>query len=321
MPPLYQGWRELKAEVRPGRDQATPWLDRLLGAGSTRVVGQAAGAALGAMRRARSEPPPRRPAPQPWRPQRLQAVGAGEGALPRGRKGLIRGLLLAVGLLWGVLSLRPWAGAPGLASDLGALFRPAAPREAAKPKAKPGQQEPAAEAAKAQTEAEAAAVASAQAKALAALPLVPAKGKPLALWQDSEGAWYTADAQGLLAPGQAPGHRDSLGLVVLKGVAARNEPQGQGRRMRLDLPPGALKDLLPLAPGVSSEVQALWLDDPAQPVLVTHDGTRCLLAAEGWALQQERLALVLADLAARGRQAAQIDLRYEDSAVVRPAGR
>jgi len=72
---------------------------------------------------------------------------------------------------------------------------------------------------------------------------------------------------------------------------------------------------------VASEVRAVDLSDPADPVLLTHEGVRCLLGGEAWPQREKRLALVLADLAARKRRAGLIDLRYDDTAVVRPAGR
>ncbi|HXC62841.1 MAG TPA: hypothetical protein VNZ67_00720, partial [bacterium] len=59
------------------------------------------------------------------------------------------------------------------------------------------------------------------------------------------------------------------------------------------------------------------LSDPLQPVLLTHDGTRCLLGDAQWKEREQHLAMVLADLAARRRRAASIDLSYDDTAVVR----
>ena len=156
---------------------------------------------------------------------------------------------------------------------------------------------------------------------LAALPVDPAGGTALALWQDGAGHWWQVNGSAELRPCNGPADRDSLGLPEIRGVAAGAEEHGQGKRLSLKLPEGLLKTLLPLEPSVASEVRALLLDDPSVPALLTHDGTRCLLDATDWERCQRHLGLVLADLAAKKRRAALIDLRYEDTAVVRPAGR
>jgi hypothetical protein len=284
-------------------------LDRFLGQGSAQTLGRAVGGALAAARRpaaAAPKPDLLRRAQPGFRARHLQAVGAGEGAHGRGRKGVIRGLLLLLGLAWAAFMLKPWQAAGELRVDLAALFK--RPPAASAPQAS--------SAGKAQAQRD-----QAEAAHLEGLPIIPGRGEALALWQGPSGRWYRVDAHGLLSPGEAPGQRGSLGLVQLRGIQAASEPHGQGRRLRLRLPSGLLKELLPLKAGVSSEAQALLLDDPAEPVILTHDGARSLLSRQGWERQQERLALVLADLAARKRRAELIDLRYDDSAVVRPAGR
>lgn len=300
-------WRELQASTR--NEAQGNFLDRLLGEGSTQVLGRAVGTAIGSLRRGATKAEAARPALLQSRraplmqSKRMEAVGSGEAPLPRGRKGVIRGFLMVLGLLWAVAMLKPWQRAGELNMDLAALFSAPDPAADAKRALEKRRRE------------------SLEAARLAALPLIPASGEPLGLWQDGRGQWYSVDANGGLAPGEAPGRRASLGLVQLRGVAALSEPKGQGRSLRLDLPEGLLKDLLPLQPGVASEAQALLLSDKGEPVILTHDGARCLLSLEGWEKQQARLALVLADLAARRRRASLIDLRYDDSAVVRPAGR
>lgn len=299
-------WRSLQARTQGGRSQAT-LLDRLLGEGSSHTLGRAVGTALAAARRPAQAAPRRATPMEDYRTRHMQAVGAGEEALPRGRKGVIRGLALALGLAWVAFLLKPWQHRGELHLDVAALFRSPAPAVAAQEAAEKAVE-------KRQSDA-------ADAAHLAELPLIAGGGRPLGLWQDGRGRWFTVDDDGLLSPGSAPGTRASLGLVQLRDVSAASEAHGQGRRLRLTLPDGMLKDLLPLLPAVSSEAQSISLSDVAEPVILTHDGTRCLLSRQGWAQQQERLAMVLADLAAKKRRAAQIDLRYEDSAVVRPAGR
>jgi cell division septal protein FtsQ len=156
---------------------------------------------------------------------------------------------------------------------------------------------------------------------LSALPVDPAGGTALALWQDGAGRWWQVNGKAELRPCEGPAAKESLGLPELRGVSAAAQEHGQGKRLALRLPAGLLKTLLPLEPSVASEVRAVLLDDPAQPALLTHDGTRCLLDLGDWERRQRRLGLVLADLAAKKRRASLIDLRYEDTAVVRPAGR
>jgi hypothetical protein len=298
-----QAWRTVEARVKDQDAPQAPWMDRLLGSGSTHTLGKAAGQALAGLR-SRREEAPRAAAPrEAWKPQRMQAVGAGESPVPHGRKGMIRGVLVAGGLAWAVLALRPWQRAGELKVDVSALF--SRPPTSAAPAAPDSQADAAAVAAVAESQADA--------RRLAALPVVAGTGKPLALWQDGSGRWYKVDGDGVLAPTVSAWAKDCLGLPELRGLAARSEAHGGGRRLRLDLPAG----LLPLDQAVASETRAVLLSDPLQPVLLTHDGTRCLLGDGAWKEREQHLAMVLADLAARRRRAASIDLSYEDTAVVR----
>jgi hypothetical protein len=233
----------------------------------------------------------------------MQAIGAGESHLPRGRKGLGRALLIAGGLAWAALALRPWQKAGALRADWSALF------------SVPAQETPD------QKDARDAAQKAKDAAALNALPLQAATGRPVGLWRDGAGRWWRVASDGALAPCDAPLAAENLGLPEIRGVAARAEAAGGGRRMVLDLPNGRLGELLPLDPDVGSEVSAVQLEDPSQPVLLTHDGVRCLMGDGDWEDRQRRLALVLADLAARRRRVGEIDLRYDSTAVVRPLGR
>ena len=302
--PAAQAWRRLEARTQPS--SSSPFLDRLLGQGSTQVLGKAVGQAL-------SRAPKPRPADAPlslrpareaaMQPKRMQAVGAGEGPLPRGRKGVLRSLLVLLALAWVVVALRPWQRAAELRMDFSAMFT-----------AHDGEAE-------AKRAAEAHRAAAAESARLAALPLVAGGGKPLGLWQDGAGRWYKVDAAGILALGGGPALRDCLGLPELRGVPALSEEHRGARRLRLELAAGRVGELLPLDSAVASEIRAVDLQDPANPVLLTHEGVRCLLGGEAWEQRQKRLALVLADLAARKRRIGTIDLRYEDTAVVRPAGR
>jgi hypothetical protein len=310
-PAQAQAWRTVEARVRDRDEPRAPWMDRLLGSGSTHTLGKAAGQALAGWR-SRQEEAPRAAAPrEAWKPQRMQAVGAGESPVPHGRKGMIRGLMLAGGLAWAVLALRPWQRAEGLRMDVSALFDRPGAAAGAPAQAAGGLDAKAAEAAGDRSAA--AADAQAAAHKLAALPVVAGTGQPLALWQDGSGRWYKVDSGGVLAPTAGAWGRDCLGLPELRGLAARSEAHGEGRRLKVDLPSG----LLPLDQAVASETRAVILSDPLQPVLLTHDGTRCLLGEGPWTEREQHLAMVLADLAARRRRAASIDLSYDDTAVVR----
>jgi hypothetical protein len=310
-PAQAQAWRRVEARVAEQDEPRAPWMDRLLGSGSTHTLGKAAGQALAGLRSRRDGAPAREARPrETWKPQRMQAVGAGESPVPHGRKGVIRGFLVAGGLAWAVLALRPWQRAGELKVDVSALFnRPAAAAGAAGQAKDP--QDTGAEAE--QAAGAAAAQAQAEARRLAALPLVAGTGRPLALWQDGSGRWYKVDADGVLAPTASAWAKDCLGLPELRGLAARSEAHGEGRRLKVELPAG----LLPLDGAVASETRAVVLSDPLQPVLLTHDGTRCLLGDGPWKEREAHLAMVLADLAARRRRAASIDLSYDDTAVVR----
>jgi hypothetical protein len=238
-----------------------------------------------------------------WRTMKVEAVGSGQTAVPRGKKGVGRALLAMLFLVYVLLRWQPWTQAGRLVQEMKPLFAAQTPAE------------------KAKVDLEQHKADIAGAARLAALPVDPAGGKALALWQDGLGRWWAVNGQGQLRSSTGPAAKDSLGLPELRGCRVQASEHGQAKRLALALPDGLLKDLLPLQASVASEVRALLLDDPAEPELLTHDGTRCLLSADGWQRRQQRLGLVLSDLAAKKRRAALIDLRYEDSAVVRPAGR
>jgi hypothetical protein len=315
--PLERRWKELHLE-RPGTGSGAGFLDRLLGQGSQAKVSQALAPSRRSTREEAEAPP--------WRRARVEAVGSGQRALPAGKKGLGRAAIVVLALAWGLVRLHPAArleGAlnafhrdapppPAAASsawgqDLASLFRPSSDEERAQEEAKQAAQDKAKEAQ--------------EQLHLAALPVDPAGGAALALWQDAAGKWWQVNGKAELRPCGGPADKESLGLPELRGVCAQAAEHGQGKRLSLKLPEGLLRTLLPLEPSVASEVRALLLEDPSQPALLTHDGTRCLLDPSDWERRQRRLGLVLADLAAKKRRAALIDLRFEDTAVVRPAGR
>lgn len=313
-------WKTLRHEVRSSNAQPG-FLDKMLGQGS-----QAKLQSTFAQPARPAAPAPK--APQ-WTKAKLEAVGSAPSGVPTGKKGVGRALLAVMVLGFGLVRLHPWtrakeevallrrpAPAPvaasshddsGWAKDFASLFHATSDTEKAREEAQKALTE------RLQDQKEMARV--------AALPVDAAGGAALALWQDGSGRWWQVNAKAELRPCSGPGAKDSLGLPELRGVAAEAEEHAGGKRLSLKLPKGLLKDLLPLEPSVASEVRAIQLDDPTQPALLTHDGTRCLLDASDWERRQRRLGLVLADLAAKKRRASVIDLRYEDTAVVRPAGR
>lgn len=281
---------------------AVPFLDGLLGRGSVESLKRAFAHGGSGVRRpvavARPKSPPSPAAPR--REARMQVVGASDDHLPRGRKGLGRAVLVVLGLASAVTALRPWQKEGLMKADWTALFE--IPAQA-------GVDRPRQQARIQSTE---------DAAKLAALPLQMASGRPLGLWRDGSGRWWTVDADAALAPCADPLGTENLGLPEISGVSAHAEAYRGGRRLLLNLPPGRLGELLPLRTSVASEVRAVVLADPAQPVLITFNGTRCLMGGGDWTQCQRRLALVLADLAARHRGASQVDLRFEGTAVVRP---
>jgi len=200
-------------------------------------------------------------------------------------------------------ALRPWQKAGVLKADWSALFRvpDAAGASGADQQSAAAAKEAAEDAAK-----------------LEALPFQAGTGTPLGLWRDSAGRWWRVDGDCALAPCAHPEAAENLGLPEIRGAAAFPEEYRGGRRLLLKLPPGRLAELLPLQADMASEVQAIDVQDPAQPVLLTLDGVRCLMGDTDWNGRQKHLALVLADLAVRRRRAVQVDLRFEGTAVVRP---
>lgn len=306
-------WKSYNVELRPKASRPS-FFDNMLGQGSQAKVK----AAL------RSQPAPAVPAAA-WAKPKMEVVGSAPSAVPAGKKGVGRSIL-ALGLLgFGLLHFRPWKQSPAEATPLRRVQAPTNGNEGGWAKdfaslfhASTDVEKAHEEALKASAEREAQ---QQEAAHLAALPVNAAGGEALALWQDGSGKWWQVNAKAELRPCSGPADKDSLGLPELRGVAADAEEHAGGKRLSLRLPHGLLKELLPLEPSVASEVRAILLDDPAQPALLTHDGTRCLLDATDWERRQRRLGLVLADLAAKKRRASLIDLRYEDTAVVRPAGR
>lgn len=308
LPAQPPAWKSLRAELRDGRRPAAPFMDRFLGAGSAQILRGTAVALFG------GPPKPRRQAPAPAAPTpgretrglsepRMQVVGGGESGLPHGRRGLGRAFLAVLALSGTMAALRPWQRAGVLKADWSALFRvPDAPG------ASGADQQSAADAKQAAEDA----------AKLAALPFQAGTGTPLGLWRDSAGRWWRVDGECALAPCAHPEAAENLGLPEIRGAAAHAEEYRGGRRLLLDLPPGRLAELLPLQADMASEVQAIDVQDPTQPVLLTLDGVRCLMGDTDWSGRQKHLALVLADLAVRRRRAAQVDLRFEGTAVVRP---
>jgi hypothetical protein len=217
------------------------------------------------------------------------------------RKGLIR-LVLGLGLaLWGLQAARPAfkAAKTFLASRHGK----AEPRAESLPAAEKQM-----------------ALAPAPSPTPHGTPVARLKGRAAALVY-SGGRWYECDAGGRLQPSGGPEEKGHLGLPVLEGAGMAPAAEGSEWVWKLQADAADLDGLLPLNPQVAQEVDKVLLSEAGDPRLVTHDGTVASLGRGGLQDKEARLAAVLADLAPKKVKAWQIDMRYENSAVVRMASK
>jgi hypothetical protein len=233
---------------------------------------------------------------------RLQAVGSGEEALHK-PKGLIRTLSIGILGLWLCMHFHVFRALGDLKLPSLTLSTPEISQLKAKAEAAP--QAPAPEK---------------EAPAQPAGPLVQAKGKPVALWNGADGAWYFVNQAGQLEACSAEEASQRIDLPVLEGVAAKQEPLGSQRVLALDLNPGLLSQLLPLSQEIAPEVQGIWFEG-SDVNLRTAEGAEARLGSEDFKSKEARLAAVLADLAARKQRPALVDLRFKDTAVVKLASR
>jgi hypothetical protein len=290
-------WQTLHAHA-PRGSQPAGFLDRMLGRGAQASLARP-------MAR-----PMARPAAQNARP-RLEMHGS-QAPQPVRHKGVLR-VALALGLLaWTLAAFKPWHHV----ADLAAGLRSMRGHDSA-PKVKhPAAVDP----------------------LLALLPTaVPSPvqtvgptpaGTPVALLREAaaalvkagDGRWYAVDRLGYAAPSLGPDQPSTLGLPFLTG--ARVQAAAESGQWRLKVSGAeALASILPLRQQLATEVESIDLSNPADPVLRIVDGASVRLGPGDSFARQAWLAAVLADLAAKGKHASQIDLRFRGQAVVRLAAR
>jgi hypothetical protein len=230
--------------------------------------------------------------------QRLRAVGSGQER-PSQPKGYLRMGLAGI-VLWVLgVNTRPWEA-------LDFVFKPG-PAKAARQKAPKA--EPKAEARVEAKKAEP-----------GPLPLADAGGEPVALWLAEGGQWHSVNAEGGLSRISAIEAQAQLGLPRLAGAPAAYLEKGKHRILALGLDPAQLQELLPLRSDLAAELDYIELQGRKVRLRI-HGGIAAELGEDGFRAKQDRLAAVLADLRAKKKRAVNVDLRFENSAVVRLASR
>jgi ferric-dicitrate binding protein FerR (iron transport regulator) len=151
-------------------------------------------------------------------------------------------------------------------------------------------------------------------------PVARLKGDAVALCS-SAGKWYEVDSQGRVMPSGGPEEKAHIGMPLISAGGVQPVAENGAWIMKLGASAADLEGLFPLQAAISTEVATLLLDEPGNVRILTHDGTMAWLGQGHLQEKEARLAAVLADLAPRGKKSWQIDLRYEDSAVVRVASR
>jgi hypothetical protein len=156
-------------------------------------------------------------------------------------------------------------------------------------------------------------------------PVVDAKGRAMALWRHENGLWYLVNAAGQLRKATDLEAAARIDLPQVAGVKAKAVQTGSARNaarmLVLDLQPGLLSQLLPLSFEIAPEIGWVSFAAGGEVSLRTQGGATVLLGTDNFREKEARLSAVLADLAARHKRAAGVDLRFKDSAVVRLASR
>jgi hypothetical protein len=310
---MDQGWRSQRLEraseaplmrrkeVRIRGSEGPSWFDGMLGEGSSKTLGEAA-RGFGRQRRQASE------SPKPRATKRIQATNAkpeGELAKP---KGVLRLAALVLALAVAGYHFRPWKALSGFH-----WIELKAPKETQNQ----AENENLAEAT---PEVTPEAIPTAAAEDLSKLPLGNAAGAALALWQSSSGQWYGVNAHGELSGLPTADAVAKLNLPQISGPKLLDEERNGQRVLRLDLDAGQLKELLPLSDELVAAVDRIVVDG-RDFSLRLNSGALADLGEDGFQGKEVHLGSVLADLAARNKEAAAVDLRYDNSAVVRLASR
>ncbi len=297
---LYQGLN------RPRSDEAADWKVKRHGASAEkpsfldRMLGQGSRDAL----RSSADRSTSSPKAAPLVTRRFQTVGGtADAPARRGQKGLIRAGLLLAFAGWGLAAIQPRERLAPLLSELAQLLRSPQPKTT---KAQVQPEKPALEA------------------ALSPTPEPDWEnfdGTAMALWQDNAGAWWQVSQAGGMLATQGPREKGNLGLPMVVGAALRTRPRKDGFERMLVFDTALSVKALPLLGELRSEVRAVSLRAGEGLILYMHDGTRAELGVDDLTRRQRRLARVLADLNAKRRRATLVDLRYQDTAVVRMAAR
>lgn len=276
------------------RARSAPWLDRLLGTGSSKVLNQSR-----ASRPAPVKPRVSRPA--------VEMVGKPGQSLSPARKGMIR-LMVGLGLLaWAGFALRPVVKTAWTKFSAHKKVRGKAALQAAKPALQAAEKDATLEAALVQPTPE-------------GTPVARLKSGPMALCS-AGGRWYEVDAEGRVSPSGGPEEKTHIGMPLISAGGIQQVVEKGVWVMKLNAAAEDLEGLFPLQPMLATEVAAIMLNEGGNVRVLTHDGSVAWLGQGHLQEKEARLAAVLADLAPKGRKAWQIDLRYEDSAVVRVASR
>ena len=298
---ISQGWKSQKHSEAPAPLQVKrvntqaarggSWMDSMLGEGSSRTV-------AGAVGRFRRQAEAAEPSPAPQKAvMRMQALGSGNSPAPAKPKGYLRLVLVLLALAAGMAHFRPWQALSGLRLPKLVQVSGEAPETA-----------------------QAAQVAVIAKPAEAKLPLVDAGGAPVALWRSESGQWYGVNSNACLSRMSDSDAASKLELPRLEAPGLGYQEKHGGRVAVLNVETAQLAELLPLRGDLAAEIDTVRVQG-RDIKLVAHGGAVIDLGESDFKRKQAKLAAVLADLGARKKRAGSVDLRYDNTAVVRLAAR
>ena len=286
---ISQGWRNQKRSEEPAPLQIKRVNTRNSSSGGAwldAMLGQGSsrtvGGAVSRFRQAAPEPP----AKAPKTVLRMQAVGSGaDEKAPAKSKGFLRLALACLALAAAAAKFKPWQAASSIkVSELVHVVK--APAAAVEVK----------------------------------LPIVDAGGTPQALWHSAGGQWYGINDKAQLSRLSEDEAAMLFKLPHLEGAALESVEKHGSRVLALGVDPSQLAELLPLRPDLAAECEAVCVQGREIRLRFT-GGFTAELGEGGFRAKLEKLSAVLADLGARKKRASSVDLRFENSAVVRLASR
>jgi hypothetical protein len=293
---ISQGWktqRRPEAEapltikrvsLQGGPNARGGWLSDMLGKSGSGVLREATRQRLQGSRIARPAAPTT---------LRMRAVDPSEAPQAQLKpKGYLRIALLAFGGLVLALRARPWLSSLSIKMPL-----------ALAPVEKPLEKAP-----------------DSAPKAPAASALLDAGGSPLALWRSASGQWFGVNTRAQLSRMPEADATTNLKLPRLEGPGLASEEKRNGHILELQIDPAELSQLLPLRPDLAAAVDSVLLQGGSVSLRL-HNGTLAALGESDFKRKQDRLVAVLADLLAKGKRPGSVDLRYDNTAVVRLASR